>query len=160
MMNPWSRKTTGVAWVPLAAIFCGTILGAIGLSPNALADSLSDVTGAVPDLGLGTVQGTATGLLSDPFSTATSLMGDGRALSSGFSSDGLSTNNFFLPNDGFRSSLRDPNTSTYLPVKAGMALFTAKAGKFRIEFNYAGRFNGDFEEHQAGFKIRVKIPPF
>lgn len=127
-----------------------------GLSCPASADPIGSITGSlpnlsVPQLNLGTtVQGVTSAVPTTGLAASASSIGSGPTVSGAF----------FLPNDGVNSAFRDPNTPTYLPVKAGMALFTTNAGKFRIDFQYAGRFNGDFEEHQAALKFRVKLPSF
>lgn len=82
----------------------------------------------------------------------------GTSLSSGYATTGsFRTDTFFLDDSSFQTIFRDPNSPSYLPVKAGMAVFTTKAGRYRLEFNYGGRFNGDFEEHQAGLKFKGKF---
>ena len=44
--------------------------------------------------------------------------------------------------------------------KNGVALFTTNAGNLEIAFKYSGRFQGKFEDHTAGFRLTLKIPPF
>ena len=127
-------------------------IAALGAS-TALADSArtASVSGAGTTAAGGGIGGAGAGTRVAP---AGNFHADPRSF--GTSRDGA-----FVFDNGFEDSvINDPPVYTNLPTKSGVAVFTTNAGNFQIEFNYAGRFNGDFEDHTAGFRLRFLIPPF
>lgn len=149
-----SRRT--VSTFSSAFFALGLIAGAANADPltNALPSvDLQPVQGAVSDL-------TATAAGAAPATSATRTMAGANAVSfSGGMNEGLRYTDAFFMERATNPYIDDPGKNSRKPVKMGFALFSADAGDFEVSLSYAGRFNGDFQEHHGGLRLTWKIPP-
>lgn len=158
MFGTFSARHCSTHIIPAAAAG----LCALGLAAAASADPLADlsvqsaltpVQGAVNDL-----TGTATSTAAGTGATRT-VAGTNAVSFSGGMNEGLRYTDAFFMERSTNPYIDDPARNSRKPVKMGFALFSADAGDFEISLNYAGRFNGDFQEHHGGLRLTWKIPP-